>query len=53
VLTHERVIRFRVTTEGLRNALRIVRKVDAKLSRLKVEDLVDDRITRKLEKETN
>jgi len=45
--------RLGATKEGLRNALRILSKVDAKFSRLKVEDLVDDRITRKLEKETN
>ena len=45
--------RLGVTKEGLRNALRILSKVDAKFSRLKVEDLVDERITKKLEKETN
>jgi len=39
------------TKEGLRNALRILSNVDAKFARLKVEDLVDDRITRKLERE--
>jgi hypothetical protein len=45
--------RLSVTKEGLRNALRILAKVDAKFSRLKVEDLVDERITKKLERETN
>jgi hypothetical protein len=45
--------RLGATKEGLRNALRILSKVDAKFSRLKVEDLVDERITRKLEKELN
>ncbi|MBI4524472.1 MAG: ABC transporter substrate-binding protein [Deltaproteobacteria bacterium] len=39
------------TKEGLRNALRILGKVDAKFARLKPEDTVDDRIARKLIKE--
>jgi ABC-type nitrate/sulfonate/bicarbonate transport system substrate-binding protein len=39
------------TKEGLRNALRILTRFDAKFGRLKTEDLIDDRITRKLEKE--
>ncbi len=43
--------RISPTKEGLRNALRILSKVDAKFARLKVEDLTDDRITRKLERE--
>ena len=43
--------RLGATKEGLRNALRILTKVDAKFARLKVEDLVDDRITRKLERD--
>ena len=43
--------RLSPTKEGLRNALRILSKVDAKFARLKVDDLVDDRIARKLEKE--
>jgi hypothetical protein len=43
--------RLSPTKEGLRNALRILVKVDAKFARLKVDDLVDDRIARKLEKE--
>jgi ABC-type nitrate/sulfonate/bicarbonate transport system substrate-binding protein len=45
--------RLAATKEGLRNALRILTKVDGKFSRLKVEDIVDERITKKLEKETN
>jgi ABC-type nitrate/sulfonate/bicarbonate transport system substrate-binding protein len=45
--------RLLVTKEGLRNAVRILSKVDAKFARLKVEDLVDERITKKLERETN
>jgi NitT/TauT family transport system substrate-binding protein len=43
--------RLGTTKEGLRNALRILSKVDAKFSRLKVDDLVDERITKKLERE--
>ena len=43
--------RLAPTKEGLRNALRILSKFDAKFGRLKTEDLIDDRITRKLEKE--
>jgi len=43
--------RISPTKEGLRNALRILSKFDAKFARLKVEDLTDDRITRKLERE--
>jgi NitT/TauT family transport system substrate-binding protein len=43
--------RLGVTKDGLRNALRILSRVDVKFSRLKVEDLVDDRITRQLEKD--
>ncbi len=39
------------TKEGLRNALRILTKFDAKFGRLKADELVDDRITRKWEKE--
>ena len=45
--------RLDATKEGLRNALRILNKVDAKFSRLKVEDILDERITKKLEKEIN
>lgn len=40
--------RLAPTREGLRNALRILTRFDAKFGRLKAEDLVDERITRKL-----
>jgi ABC-type nitrate/sulfonate/bicarbonate transport system substrate-binding protein len=43
--------RLAPTKEGLRNALRILTRFDAKFGRLKTEDLIDDRIARKLEKE--
>lgn len=39
------------TTEGLRNTLRVLSRVDPKFGRLKVEELSDDRILRKLERE--
>jgi ABC-type nitrate/sulfonate/bicarbonate transport system substrate-binding protein len=39
------------TTEGLRNTLRILGRVDPKFGRLKAEELSDDRIARKLERE--
>jgi len=39
------------TTEGLRNTIRILSRVDPKFSRLKAEDLTDDRIVRKLDRE--
>ena len=39
------------TREGLQNALRVLSRVNPKLGGLKVEDLVDDRIARKLEKD--
>ena len=41
--------RISPTREGLQNALRVLSKVDAKFAKLKVEDLIDDRIARKLE----
>ena len=37
--------------EGLRNVLRLLGKTNENIRRLKVEDIVDDRIARKLEKE--
>jgi len=43
--------RITPTREGLQNALRVLGRVNPKLGGLKVEDLVDDRIARKLEKE--
>jgi len=39
------------TTEGLRNTLRVLNRVDPKFGRLKAEDLSDERIVRKLERE--
>ena len=39
------------TTEGLRNTIRILSRVDPKFGRLKAEDLTDERIVRKLERE--
>ncbi len=43
--------RITPTREGLQNALRVLGRVNPKLGGLKVEDLVDDRIARKLERE--
>lgn len=37
--------------DGLRNVIRLLGKSNEKIRRLKVEDIVDDRIARKLEKE--
>jgi ABC-type nitrate/sulfonate/bicarbonate transport system substrate-binding protein len=37
--------------DGIRNSLRVLSMTNEKFSRLKAEDLVDDRIVRKLEKE--
>jgi len=39
------------TTEGIRNTIRILSRVDPKFSRLKAEDLIDERIVRKLDRE--
>ena len=39
------------TRAGIQNALRVLSKADAKFTKLKVDDLVDDRLARKLEKE--
>lgn len=39
------------TKEGIANALRILSRADAKFSRLKAEETVDERIVRKLERE--
>lgn len=39
------------TVEGIRNTVRILSRVDPKFSKLKAEELVDDRVVRKLEKE--
>jgi hypothetical protein len=37
------------TREGVQSALQLLAKTDAKFARLKAEDLIDDRIARKLE----
>jgi ABC-type nitrate/sulfonate/bicarbonate transport system substrate-binding protein len=39
------------TIDGIRNTVRILSRVDAKFGKLKAEDLVDERIVRKLENE--
>ena len=39
------------TVDGVRNTVRILSRVDAKFAKLKAEDLVDERIVRKLERE--
>ncbi len=39
------------TVSGVRNTVRILSRADAKFSKLKAEDLIDERIVRKLEKE--
>lgn len=39
------------SAEGLRNVLRLLGKTNENIRRLKVEDIVDDRIARKLERE--
>jgi hypothetical protein len=38
-------------TDGIRNAIRLLGTGNEKIRQLKAEDLVDDRIVRKLEKE--
>jgi hypothetical protein len=37
--------------EGIRNSIRVLTLTNEKFGRLKAEDLVDDRIVRKLERE--
>jgi hypothetical protein len=39
------------TIDGVRNTVRILSRIDPKFSKLKAEDLVDERIVRKLERE--
>jgi hypothetical protein len=39
------------TREGIQNALRVLGKADSKFAKLKPDDLIDDRIARKLERE--
>lgn len=41
--------RIAPTREGMQNALRVLGKADAKYAKLKVDELIDDRIARKLE----
>lgn len=43
--------RITPTREGLQNALRVLGRVNPKIGALKAEELIDDRIVRKLEKE--
>jgi hypothetical protein len=39
------------TVEGVRNTVRILSRVDPKFGKLRAEELVDERVVRKLEKE--
>ena len=39
------------TIDGVRNTLRILERFDPEFGRLKAENLVDDRIVRKLERD--
>jgi ABC-type nitrate/sulfonate/bicarbonate transport system substrate-binding protein len=39
------------TVEGVRNTVRILSRIDPKFGKLKAEDLIDERVVRKLEKE--
>ncbi|MBI2368101.1 MAG: hypothetical protein HYV01_24270 [Deltaproteobacteria bacterium] len=39
------------TVQGVRNTVRILSRLDPKFTKLKTEDLVDERIVRKLERE--
>ena len=39
------------TVEGVRNTVRILSRIDPKFSKLKAEDLIDERVVRKLERE--
>jgi len=43
--------RIHPNIEGIRNSIRVLTLTNEKFGRLKAEDLVDDRIVRKLEKE--
>lgn len=43
--------RIMPSREGIQNALRVLSKADAKFAKLKADDLIDDRIARKLERE--
>ena len=39
------------TVDGVRNTLRILDRLDPKFGRMKAENLIDDRIVRKLERD--
>jgi hypothetical protein len=39
------------TVEGVRNTVRILSRIDPKFSKLKAEDLIDESVVRKLERE--
>lgn len=39
------------TVDGVRNTVRILSRIDPKFAKLKAEDLIDERVVRKLEKE--
>jgi ABC-type nitrate/sulfonate/bicarbonate transport system substrate-binding protein len=43
--------RIFATVDGVRNTVRILSRVDPKFGKLKAEDLIDDRIVRKLERD--
>jgi hypothetical protein len=43
--------RIAPTREGLQNALRVLSRVNPKIAGLKAEDLIDDRVARKLDAE--
>ena len=39
------------TREGIRNAMRLFESTNEKIRQLRIEDVIDDRIVKKLEKE--
>jgi hypothetical protein len=39
------------TVDGVRNTLRILERIDPKFGRLKAENLIDDRLVRRLERD--
>ena len=39
------------SADGIRNTMRLFENTNEKIRRLKIEDVIDDRIVRKLEKE--
>jgi hypothetical protein len=50
-MSHMYTRRIYPNVDGIRNAIRVLTFTNEKFARLKAEDLVDDRIVRKLEKE--